>query len=181
MCSEKSKRTNRARGNGRKQNTVGRGYGILSKFRKRFAKEPEQPGTAPVSAAPQKTRGIPNSVLNDVFAGERRAADEMPGRNDPVPPIAVKMSQPLSRGRGLLRSNPVLEHQADNEGLLSPQKQTVYGGNMGTRTILGEAGFEGITPAGTGLNATTSAPMQATDEKDDDTPQKQSDEDKAQQ
>ena len=46
------------------------------------------------SAAPQKTNGIPNSVLNDVFAGKRRATNEMMGHKENLAPsIAVKMSR----------------------------------------------------------------------------------------
>jgi len=46
------------------------------------------------TAAPQRINGIPNSVLNDVFAGKRRATNEMMGhRVDPAPSVMARMSQ----------------------------------------------------------------------------------------
>ena len=46
------------------------------------------------SAAPEMTNGIPNSVLNDVFAGKRRATNEMMGHKENLAPsIAAKMSR----------------------------------------------------------------------------------------
>ena len=40
------------------------------------------------------TNGIPNSVLNDVFAGKKKATSEMMGHRMPLPPsIVAKMQQ----------------------------------------------------------------------------------------
>jgi len=46
------------------------------------------------ASALQSVNGIPNSVLNEVFAGKRRATNEMMGhRVDPAPSVMARMSQ----------------------------------------------------------------------------------------
>ena len=61
-----------------------------------YMKKPAQKGAQQTSTAPvqAKTNGIPNSVLNDVFAGKRHADSSMMGHSQNLAPsIAAKMSR----------------------------------------------------------------------------------------
>ena len=61
-----------------------------------YAEKAVQRGTQQNNAAPiqAKTNGIPNSVLNDVFAGRRKADSSMMGHSQNLAPsIAAKMSR----------------------------------------------------------------------------------------
>ena len=68
----------------------------MNEYIKKFA-EQAAGKTNKESPSKQKTpmtNGIPNSVLNDVFAGKRRATDKMMGhKQNLAPSIAAKMSQ----------------------------------------------------------------------------------------
>ena len=60
-------------------------------MRKTARKDAQQNNAAPIQA---KTNGIPNSVLNDVFAGRRKADSSMMGHSQNLAPsIAAKMSR----------------------------------------------------------------------------------------
>jgi len=61
-------------------------------LKKTLAKRSEKQNNNP--AAPQGFNGIPNSVLTEVFAGKRKATNEMMGhRSNLAPSIAAKMNQ----------------------------------------------------------------------------------------
>jgi len=65
----------------------------MNEYKKRLAQQGSQKQNIE-SAALQSVNGIPNSVLNDVFAGKRRATNEMMGhRVDPAPSVLARMSQ----------------------------------------------------------------------------------------
>jgi len=65
----------------------------MNEYKKRPAQQGNQQQNR-TSGAPQRLNGIPNSVLNDVFAGKRRATNEMMGhRTDPAPSVMARMSQ----------------------------------------------------------------------------------------
>ena len=62
-------------------------------MKKRGAQSAQQNIDAPVQT---KTNGIPNSALQDVFAGKRHADSSMMGHSQNLAPsIAAKMSQAL--------------------------------------------------------------------------------------
>ena len=64
----------------------------MQEYEKKYAqKSAQQNNAAPIQA---KTNGIPNSVLNDVFAGKRHADSSMMGHSQNLAPsIAAKMSR----------------------------------------------------------------------------------------
>jgi len=65
----------------------------MNEYKKRLAQQGGQKQNSE-TAAPQGINGIPNSVLNDVFAGKRRSSNEMMGhRVDPAPSVMARMSQ----------------------------------------------------------------------------------------
>ena len=60
-------------------------------YKKKMTLQQNKENTPP---EPQMTNGIPNSVLNEVFAGKRRATSEMMGHKETLAPsVAAKMSR----------------------------------------------------------------------------------------
>ena len=64
----------------------------MNEYKKKLAAQTA--GKVNSESAPEMTNGIPNSVLNDVFAGKKNPTSEMMGHKMPLPPsIAAKMQQ----------------------------------------------------------------------------------------
>jgi len=111
----------------------------MNEYKKRLA----QQGNGQLnseSAAAQSVNGIPNSALNAVFAGTRKATSEMMGhREDPAPSVMARMSQSFGMdfsGVQVYRSDAMAG--TEMHGMAQGNK-VVIGSDVNLNTTAGQA------------------------------------------
>jgi len=111
----------------------------VNEYKKRLAQQGSQKLNSE-TAAPQSINGIPNSVLNDVFAGKRRATNEMMGhRVDPAPSVMARMSQAFGMdfsGVQVYRSDAMV---GTGMGGMAQGNKVVIGSDVDLNTQKGQA------------------------------------------